>query len=94
MSIEFTRDGTTIISEVKPEHQVRLLQLIGQSLRKKKEIQYDFTEALEAFTVLSPQDKRKEIHAWMTVMENILNGNTNEKNQKNKEPQVRDSCGL
>jgi len=86
--IEFTNDNgtTTIISEVEPEHQCKLLQLIGLSFKKTKTIQYEFTEALEAFTILSPEDKRKEIYSWIEVMEGILDG---KECKENKEVKVR-----
>ena len=90
--IEYTNNGkTTVISEVDPEHQCKLLELIGLSLKQPKSVQYDFTEALEAFTNVAPSDKRGEIKAWITVMESILNGKTYKENRK---AQVRNICGL
>ena len=87
--IKFIKNGTTtIISEVLPEHQCRLLQLIGQSLKKEKTIQYEFTEALEAFTVLSPRDKRKEIDSWISVMERILEGSKCEQSKENQKTKI------
>lgn len=65
-------DTVTIISELEPEHQCILLQLIGESLRKEKVVQYQFNEALKAFTILSPSDKREEIDSWINVMKGIL----------------------
>jgi len=92
MAIKYIRDGkTTIISEVAPEHQCRLLELIGLSLKVSKPVLYEFTEALEAFTSLAPKDKRKEINAWVSVMENILNRREHEENKKSK---IRNICGL
>ena len=83
--IKYTNNGkTTIISELKPEHQCRLLQLIGLSLKQPKSIQYNFTGALEAFTALTPREKRNEIKTWITVMEGILNGKRCEENKKVK----------
>jgi len=89
--IEFTNGNgtTTIISEVSPKHQCRLLQLIGRSLRKTNSLQYEFTEALEAFTALAPKDKRQEMEAWIAVMEDILNG---KRREEIKEAKVRNIC--
>ena len=91
--IEYINNGTTtVISEVSPEHQCRLLQLIGLSLKKEKSVQYDFTEALEAFTILSPKDKRREINTWIAVMERILNRSQCEHSKENQKIKIRDIC--
>ena len=72
------------------EVQVKLLGLVAEHLKYDEETQCKFTAALNAFTKLKLEDKKREVNVWIKVMENIIReGDVNEESKKDQEGNIR-----